>query len=136
MVKLSAEIKRGFLNALYIQSKAASTPLQDALEQLLLTGFDAVKSGRLVVSHAGSGKVVTFQMPPIGKQFTQEAVFELSQELLEVYADACVTLGISSDEEEDTANDPNVFATMLNDDRLQSVTDVYRDFTSLGWAFR
>ena len=131
MVALNAQIKRAILNSLFLQAQANATPLVNALNAFLLDGFSACQSGRLVVSHTGAGKQVTFQVPRIDQQFRQEEVFGLAQELTEVYTDALTTLGIS--QPTDASQDRNIFQTMLADDRLQEVTIVSSDFTGLGW---
>ena len=56
MVRLVAEFKRAFLSALYLPAKSQAVPLGDALNAFLLSSFDSVKTGRLVVSHSGAGK--------------------------------------------------------------------------------
>jgi hypothetical protein len=50
-----------------------------------------------------------------------------------VYADAHLTLAIPDTEEAKTSNDEQILQTNLNDDRLQGVSDIYCDFTGLGW---
>lgn len=129
MVRLTAEVKRGFLNALYLGAKNTATPLQDALNAFLLNSFPSVQSGRLVVSHAGAGKSTVFQIPRIDQYLSQEEVFGLSQELTEVYNDAVVMLANQNPPVSPT--DPIVFAAMMLDDRLQDITRVSPDFTTL-----
>jgi len=50
-----------------------------------------------------------------------------------VCADAQLTLAIPNTEEGKASNDEQILQTNLNDDRLQGVSDIYRDFTGLGW---
>lgn len=136
MVRLTAEVKRGFLNALYIQAKNATVPLQDALSSFLLNSFGSVQTGRLVVSHAGAGKSTVFETPSIFRSFTQEEIFGLAYELTEVYTDATVTqTNWSAQQKPPITNvdlsDPTIFAVMMQDDRLQDINRVTPDFTTL-----
>ena len=132
MVRLPAEIKRGFLTALYIQGPTSTPPvtLYGALTAFLLSGFSGLQTGRLVVSHAGSGKNTVFQFPRIDQSFRQEEVFGMAQEFLETYQDAIVTLALPGIPM-DASQDASIYATMLEDDRLQEITRTQPDFTTL-----
>lgn len=131
MVRLAAEIKRGFLSALYLQAQASATPMILALREFLLSGFGGLQTGRLVVSHTGAGKTTVFQIPRIDQQFKQEEVFGFAQELLEVYADAATVAGITAAQQQDGSQDATLYSTMLADDRLTEVTRTVPDFTNL-----
>lgn len=129
MAYLQAQLKRGFLNSLYRQGAKAGLPLLESLTAFQDNGFAAISTGRLIGSTSGNGKSVSFIMPPVGKQFSEEQVFILSQELLEVYANALVTLAIS--QPQDNTHDASIIATMLADDSLQTVRSMMYDFTAL-----
>jgi hypothetical protein len=132
VVVLSAEIKRGFLNSLARKTADTSTALADALTAFQDQSFSAVKSGRLIVTHSGAGKSVTFQLPEIGRMFSQEQVFALTQEFLEVYSDAKITLSAQGNSSPD---DPSILAVMLADIRLADIDCHAPDFTGLGWPY-
>ena len=135
MVRLAPELKRGFLNSLARQAKTNDTPIFEALGAFQDGGFDAVKTGRLVVSHTGAGKSVTFQFARIGQQLTQEEVFAFSQELLEIYADALIALNITPDEG-DNSQDENILPVMMADARLDDIDVIFRDYTTLTLPWR
>ncbi len=135
MVRLTAEVKRGFLNSLYIQAQSAAVPLQDALNSFLVNSFGSVQTGRLIVSHASAGKSTVFQVPRMDQYLSQEEVFGLAQELTECFTDAGVTITNWSSVQRPPVtpdlSDANIFATMMMDDRLQDINRVCPDFTTL-----
>lgn len=128
MAILKGEIKRGFLRQIFTQAQAASPQitLATALNTFQLNSFNAVKSGHMVVSTAGNGKSVTFNIPQIGLQIMQDEVMAFSEELFGVYADALVALNVAGT---NPTGDPAIFAQMLTDDRMQSISSVRQDFT-------
>ena len=133
MAQIRAEIKRGFLRSLYRQAKLNAQALSDALDAFQDHGFMALKSGRLLVSSSGNGHSSTFQLPTQWQQFTPDEVFSLSEELEQVYADAITTLNTNGNA---TPNDDQIFAVMIDDDRLADIDSVGRDYSLLRWPTR
>jgi hypothetical protein len=87
----------------------------------------------MVTAHTGAGKAVQFALPQIWQSFQQDEFFALTEELEQVYSDALVTLsaqGIGS------PTDAQIFTVMAADDRLQTITSVQKDYTTLRWPTR
>lgn len=128
MARIAAELKRGFLRSILREAQAASPQitLATALGLYQESQFSNTKSGRVIVSTGGNGKSVTFNMPQIGLQLMQDEIMALTEEFFAVYADALVTLGVAGT---NPAGDPAIFAQMLLDDRMQTITEMRMDFT-------
>src|SRR2546422_3257683 len=142
MAKIRAGLKRAFLRAIYTASQSkewqvffpsselleeSQSGLGNILTHFLLQGFDACKLGRFSIGSAGLGHEVKWAPPAVWQSMSQDQVFELAEELIEVYEDAYATL---------PDNDEELFRRMLADDRLQSVTSLQKDFTliRLPWS--
>lgn len=65
-------------------------------------------------------------MPQIGLQLMQDELMALTEEYFAVYADALVSLNVAGT---NPTGDPAIFAQMLLDDRMQSITETRMDFT-------
>lgn len=88
-----------------------------------------VKSGKFTTGTSGFGHTVQFAKPEVWRPFAQDELLSLAQEFREVYNDALVTLtGGPTD-------DRTILATMMADDRLQTVTVTHSDFTTLRWPW-
>ena len=131
---IRAGLKRAFLRALFQASESDEwkvffpssillseprTGLGNVLTHFLLQGFDACKHGRFNVGSAGGGNEVRWAPPAIWQSMSQDQMFEMAEELIEVYEDAAQTL----------FDDTEIFQRMLADDRLQSVTSLQKDYT-------
>lgn len=129
MAVLKSEIKRGFLRSLYRGTTVPpdTATLAEALATFQTNGFDALKSGRLVIASAGAGHQVSFALPMIGQQLAQDEVFALSEEFFAIYADA--SAGLTETNPGD--NDATIFAAMMADDRMASITEVRQDYSLL-----
>jgi hypothetical protein len=138
MAQIRAGLKRAFLRAIYQASQSeewkvffpsselleeAQSGLGNILTHFLLQNFDACKQGRFSVGSSGLGHEVRWAPPAIWAAMSQDQVFELAEELIEIYEDAKAAVGFGGDAE--------IFARMLADDRLQSVTSLNRDFTAI-----
>lgn len=129
MATLTAQKKRGFLGAIYRaqQKLGGAQTLREALEAYQDARFSPVQSGRLLVGSSGAGHAASFRVPGIQHELTEEAVFDLSQELLEIYDSAVsvlVTAGTAS------PTDPQIYTGMLADDRMQTIRDFMGDYTA------
>ena len=60
----------------------------------------------------------------IWQSMSQDQVFEMAEEFIEIYTDAVAALGGG-------AEDFEILARMLADDRLQSVTSLQKDYTAI-----
>jgi hypothetical protein len=139
--QIRAGLKRSILNSLARQAVPVGPPdnppqgvslliVLNAYQDALVAG---VKSGRVVEATASTGRSVKFRTPVLGEHFRQEDVCELSQEYLEIYADAVTALntqGIPN------PTDAQILTQMLADDRLQSVTSTRRDYTLVNYPTR
>jgi hypothetical protein len=133
MAALQAEIKRGVLRTLFRQSQTDVVKLSDSLARFQDSGFDGIKSGRLVITSAGFGRSVGFAPPASWQQFTQEQIFSLSEELLATYDTAKSNLAASGNA---SPTDQQIFDSMMADDRLQTVTSVQKDWSTINWPSR
>lgn len=135
MAAIAAEIKRGALRTLYRQAQnTGPTPLRDVLDAFQDNGFTSIQGGRLITAHTGAGKAVSFALPQIWQSFTQEEWFSLTEQLQQCYADALTSLGI--EDPEDGSKDADIFAAMMADDRLATITSTQKDFSTLRFPTR
>ena len=134
---IRAGLKRAFLRALFQASQSDEwkvffpssillaeprTGLGNVLTHFLLQGFDACKQGRFSIQSSGLGHEVRWAPPAIWQSMSQDQMFEMAEDLMEIYEDAVAAL-------ESGAEDTEILARMLADDRLQSVTSLQKDFT-------
>jgi len=89
-----------------------------------------VQKGRTITSTASNGHSISFKIPPVFDQLTQDQAFQLSEEFIAIYTDALTVLNLSEIPSDQT-QDNNIFNTMMADDRLQTITDFRKDYTSL-----
>jgi len=127
VVAIQASIRRGFLRSLYNQAVANAASLQEALQGFQDSCFTGVKTGRILVNSSGTGSSVSFEIPGIVRGYTQEQVFGLAQDFREIYTDAVAALSAAGADGSDTS----IFAAMMADDRMQSITRVRDSFTLL-----
>lgn len=123
-------IKRGFLRQIVAGAKQISSTVNDALIGAQASVFsDNFKRGRLLISTSGGGNSGSFEMSVAGKEFTQDNIFAMLEELIEVLTDTlneglAIDTGIASDSDD-------LFTIMCEDDRLAGVTSEGVDVTSL-----
>src|SRR5213075_2766984 len=152
MAALKAETKRAFLQSLFDAvedetarvdlasgAQVADVPivtLNEALKAFQRMGFNALKNSKLSMGTSGLGHEVRWASPPQldgFRAFGQVEVYGMAQEFREVYADALVTLSAQGN---DTPDDATIFAVMMSDDRLTTVTSLQKDYTLLRWSQR
>ncbi len=120
MAQLRAESKRGFLRYLWRKASASQAlTLKEALEAFADQSYEAVQTGRVIVSTSGGGYSTTFDTPQLGR-LTQEEAASLSEEFIARYEEA---------EEAGKESDADIVAEML--DRLRPIRSVRSDFTAL-----
>jgi hypothetical protein len=137
MAQIRAGLKRAFLRALFKANQSdefkvffpsaelleePTTGLGNVLTHFMFQGFDACKQGRFSIGSSGLGHEVRWAPPMVWQSMSQEQVFEMAEELIEIYEDAKQAVG---------TNDEDIFARMLADDRLQSVTSLQKDYTMI-----
>lgn len=129
--QIRAQLKRAILSSLFNQAGSATLiSILQGYQNALVIG---VKGGRVIEATSEAGHSVKFRTPNITEHFRPEDTAELSQQFLEVYADAVTALqgtGIPS------PTDAQIFAQMNADDRLQSITTTRTDFSVLRWPNR
>ncbi len=127
MPNIQARKRRGFLRQIAEGAKTASLTLREAL----LASQAAVKDntfskGRILSSTSGSGQTASFEIGSAGKEFTQENVFDMLEEFLEILED-----GISQGTITDAADGIDAtFAAMCGDDRLATIRHQHLDCSS------
>jgi len=134
MVYIQAIKKRGILRQIV---EGGAIPGKLKVREALLAFQGAIyspsfKQGRVVASSSGNGQSASFEIGLQGKEYTQDNVFGLSEELFDILED---TLGNSPGLVDDgsEAGSRAVLAAMKYDDRLQSVNRKGTDFTLLGF---
>lgn len=131
MVYIQVEIKQGFLRQIAEGAKSAQTTLKESLLASQAAVFSPnFQRGRLLVSTSGGGQSGSFEIGVQGKQFTQENVFALFEELLQIRDDT-VNAGLAADTGEPADTDA-LFTQMIADDRLQGIRERGLDVTLIG----
>jgi len=130
MVYIQAVKKRGFLRQIAEGAKNAGATLRESLIAAQAQVFTAnFQRGRLLVSTSGSGQSGSFEIGVTGKEFTQDNVFALFEELIEI-ADELVEAGLGVNSA-DPADIDSLVKAMFQDDRLVGVRSEMSDVTSL-----
>lgn len=133
MIYIQAIKKRGILRQLVEGAVASKSTLREAL-----LGFQAgingasFRQGKVIVSTSGNGQSASFAIGMQGNEYTQDAVFGLSEELCEILDDTASNNPTLCDDATEAATRA-LFAAMQQDDRLQSVNRLSADFTLLNW---
>jgi len=132
MAQVRGQLKRAILNSLFRQATDTVSLLDilEAYQDALVTG---VKGGRVVEATSQSGHSTKFRTPNPGEHFRPEDMGELTQEFIEAYSDALVTL---SAQDNSNPTDAQVVAVMLADDRLASITVTRSDFSLIRYPNR
>ena len=133
MAQIRAQLKRGVLNSLARQAATAKVTLLNALNAYQDALIAGVKAGRTIEVSSGAGHMSKFRTPFLGEHFRPEDMAELTQEFVEVYSDS---LGVLATGGNSSPTDAQVLATMLIDDRMQSVTRTRVDYTIINYPSR
>ena len=147
MAALKAELKRAFLQSIYDAYKAETlladltgdtegpsiVTFEDALKAFQHYCFGNVKDGKTLFQTSGLGHETRWALPMVWRSFSEDEVFGMAQEFREVYDEAIVTL---ADAGNIHPNDSAILATMMANDKMQTVTSQQRDFTLLRWNQR
>ena len=136
-VRIQSIKKRGFLNQVSAGAIAATIPLTDALTQVQSQVFgQSFRQGKIVISQSGSGQSGSYQMSLAGQEWSQDNIFGLTQELIELIpltiANALLgTPPVTMVDDGQKASTQALVAAMNQDDSLLGVTEQHGDFTSL-----
>jgi hypothetical protein len=132
MAQVRGQLKRAILNSLYRQATqtVALVDILQAYQDALVIG---VKGGRIVEATSQAGHSTKFRTPNPGEHFRPEDMSEMTQEFLEVYNDALVTLSAQGNA---SPTDAQIVAVMLADDRLTTITVTRSDFSLIRYPNR
>jgi hypothetical protein len=129
VVSIAAIKKRGFLRQIAEGAKVTSSTLRAALlasqKQIFTANF---QRGRILVSTSGSGQSGNFEIGVQGKEFTQDNVFAMVEEFLEILDDL---IAAGATDTADSASTDTLFTSMCDDDRLRGARSQYGDFSQL-----
>lgn len=130
MVYIQAVKKRGFLRQTAEGAKRSGSTLKESMLAAQAAVFTAnFQRGRLLVSTSGSGQSGSFEIGVQGKEFTQDNVFAMLEELIEIQ-EYVISQGLAVDSDQQADTDALV-QVMFNDDRLQGINTEMGDWTSL-----
>ena len=132
MAQVRGQLKRAILNSLFRQATDTVSLLDilEAYQDALVTG---VKGGRTVEATSQAGHSTKFRTPNPGEHFRPEDMGELTQEFIEVYNDALLTLSAQGNS---SPTDAQIVAVMLADDRLATITVTRSDFSLIRYPNR
>lgn len=131
-VPIAAIKKRGFLRQIAEGAKRSAATLKEALLAAQTGKFTAnFQQGRLLVSTSGSGQSGSFEIGVQGKEWTQDNIFALTEQLLEIL-EFTVAQEIAIDGPDPGTIDA-LFAAMCANESLQGITEQLGDFSGLNW---
>lgn len=133
---LTAADRQGYLLNLAWNAEDADASLYSVIKAAIRGSFRDTNAGRMVVSTSGNGRSTSVLIPDFLKTMTHDDVRRWFVQLLSVYNATRATLGlavISDSNEDEKDNDAAIVAAMLDDDKLQPVTQFQNDFTALRW---
>lgn len=88
--------------------------------------------GRVLAATSGNGQSASWEAQMLGREYTPENVFALSEEFFDIYTAALANNASLADDATE-ASSRAIFNAMLADDRLQPVTRRGADFTLLNF---
>ena len=135
-IQVQSVLKRAFLDDIVQAAIKSSTPLLQSFRNAKQSvNSPTFSKGRIVIHQSGSGQSGAYQAGFSGAQWTQENVYGMLQEYIDLYYAV-----ISQNEQVGTplptddgneANTNAIFAAMRVDDSLQGVTSQSGDWTGL-----
>lgn len=114
-------------------SRVSITSLQDGLtayQSWLMSQGDVLR-GKFTLTSAGFGHSVGYCTSMIWRATNEEAIFELSQDFLDLFDWALATLAANGSP---SANDATIFATMKGADELNATDRSMSDMTVLRYS--
>ena len=136
-IRIQAVKKRAFLNQVAQGAIASASTLCEALNQAQCQVYGQnFRQGKIVISQSGSGQSGSYQMSISGAEWTPDAIFGLTQELIELIpvtiANALQsTPPVTLVDDGQKASTVALVAAMNQDDIMLGVTQQMGDFTSL-----
>lgn len=134
MRHLRAHLKRAILRQI-VETNAipGGQKVRDALLAFQATiNTPSFAQGRVLSSTSGNGQSAAWDGAALGREYTPETVFAVSEEFFEIYEAALEnTAGLADDATE--ASSRAILAAMLADDRMQTVNRRSADFTLLNF---
>jgi hypothetical protein len=136
-IRIQAVKKRAFLNQVAQGAIASASTLTDALNQVQSQVYgQSFRTGRIVISQSGSGQSGSYQMNVTGAEWTQDNIFGLTQELIELIPitianAASQTPPVTLADDGEKPSTLALIAAMNQDDSLIGVTEQHGDFTAL-----
>lgn len=127
MARLRAELKRGILRKLWRAARDTGLTLNQCLEAFQDNGYDAIQSGRLLISSAGNNLSASFAVPGASTEINQADFFAFSEELFSIRDDTITALTAAGS----PTDDESVVASMFNDDRMQTVRGYMGDYSGI-----
>ena len=129
-IAIQAVKKRAFLNQVTAGAVATQARLADALLAVQTQiNSPTFAKGRIVVSQSGSGQSGSFQIGLPGVEWTQDNIFGLTQELIELCAFTRADQSLADDGSETATR--ALAAAMMADDLLQGVREQRGDYTGI-----
>ena len=126
--RISALKARGFLRQITEGARKASLPLRESLLSAQSSVYSPTfAKGRIVVSQSGSGQSGSFQIGISGVEWTQDNVFGLLEELIELHDAVAADAANPVDQTDLDA----MFAAMCSDAVMMGVRSSMGDFTAL-----
>jgi hypothetical protein len=131
-VPISGIKKRGFLDEIANGAKKTASTLEEAIRAVksAIGSQPNFQRGKILVSTSGSGQSGSFEIGMAGKEWTQDNVFAMCQQFLEILKDA-VAAGIPDAADSDAID--SLYAAMADDDRLRGVRTQMGDFSGLNF---
>jgi hypothetical protein len=128
-IEIQSIKKRGYLRQLCLGAKATSSTLFDTLVAAQSAVWQSsFKVGRIIISQSGSGQSGSFQMNGGGNDWTQDNIFGMVEEFLQLLATIDAT--VYPDDGSNASTDA-LFAQMCADDSLAGITSQLGDWTGL-----
>lgn len=133
MVQIQAIKKCGFLRQIVEGAKRTAQTLRVCLVSAQGNIFSPnFQRGRILVSTSGSGQSGSFEIGVVGKEFTQDNVFGMTEEFLQLL-DRLIADGATDDGQ--ATNTDALFAAMIASDGMQGVSQMGSDYTGIGWPY-
>lgn len=121
--------KRGFLRQIAEGAKRGSMPLREALVAAQGNIFTPTfQKGRIVISNSGSGQSHSFEIGVSGKEFTQDNVFGMLEEFIELLDE---TVSDSITDGGTQAETDALLSAMFDDSSMIGITEQHGDFSML-----
>ena len=128
-IEIQSVKKRGYLRQLVEGAKRTSATLKETLLAAQAAVYaPSFKMGRIVVSQSGSGQSGSFQMAGSGNDWTQDNIFGMLEEFLELLESLDAA---TYPDDADPAHTDALFVALCGDDSLAGISQQQSDWTGL-----